>query len=52
MDFSFSEPEELFRKSVRDFCEKRIQPRADEIDEKGEIPREVLEDMGDLASSG
>ena len=46
MDFSFTEEQELFRKSVRVFCEERIAPRADEIDEKGEIPRDLLEEMG------
>ncbi len=44
MDFSFNEEQELFRKSVREFCEKKLAPRAVEIDE-GEIPREVLDDM-------
>lgn len=45
MDFSFTEEQELFKTSVREFCEKKLAPRAREIDEKGEIPHEVLEDM-------
>lgn len=45
MNFSFTEDKELFRKSVREFCEKKLAPRASEIDEKGEIPDEVLQDM-------
>ncbi len=45
MDFSFTEEQELFRKSVREFCNKKLAPRANEIDEKGDIPNEVLEDM-------
>lgn len=45
MDFSFTEEQELFRKSVREFCEKKIAPKANEIDEKGEIPQDVLKDM-------
>jgi len=52
MDFSYSEEEELFRKSVRDFCGKIIEPRANEIDEKGEIPQEILKDMGDTGLFG
>jgi len=52
MDFLFTEEEELFRKSVRDFCGRRIEPRADEIDEKGEIPHEILKDMGDTGLFG
>jgi acyl-CoA dehydrogenase len=46
MDFAFSEEEEAFRISVREFCEKNIAPRAREIDEKGGIPPEVIESMG------
>ncbi len=45
MDFSFTEEQELFRKSVREFCDRKLAPRAREIDEKGEIPYDVLEDM-------
>jgi alkylation response protein AidB-like acyl-CoA dehydrogenase len=42
MDFSFTEEQELFRKSVREFCNKKLAPRAGEIDENGNIPREIL----------
>jgi len=52
MDFSFTEEQELFRKSVREFCEKKIAPKANEIDEKGEIPREVVEDMASFGILG
>jgi acyl-CoA dehydrogenase len=45
MDFSFTEEQELFRKSVREFCNKKLAPRAGEIDENGNIPREILDDM-------
>ena len=46
MDFSFTEEQELFRKSVRVFFEDKLAVRADEIDERGEIPRDLLEEMG------
>jgi alkylation response protein AidB-like acyl-CoA dehydrogenase len=46
MDFAFSPEEQEFRKSVRDFCESRIAPLSEEIDEKGEIPRSLISDMG------
>ncbi len=52
MDFSFSEEEEVFRRSVRDFCEKKIAPRAQEIDEQGKIPREIIEAMGAMGLLG
>ena len=46
-DFSLrlSPEHEIFRKSVREFAEKKIGPRALEIDEKDEIPRDLLEEM-------
>jgi len=52
MDFSFTEEQELFRKSVREFCDKKVAPRSREIDEKGEIPQEVLEDMASFGLLG
>lgn len=52
MDFAFSEEEESFRHSVREFCEERIAPRAREIEEKGEIPREIIKDMGGIGLLG
>ena len=52
MDFSFTEEQELFRKSVREFCEKKIAPFANEIEENGEIPCKVLEDMASFGLLG
>ncbi len=52
MDFSFTEEQELFRKSVREFCDKKIAPRSREIDEMGEIPNEVVEDMASFGLLG
>ena len=45
IDFSFTEEQELFRKSVREFCEKQITLFSNEIEEKGEIPCNVREYM-------
>ncbi len=52
MDFSFSEEEESFRKSVRDFCEKKIAPRGREIDEGAEIPPEIIKDIAEAGLLG
>ncbi len=52
MDFSFTKEEELFRSSVREFCEKTIAPFSGEIDEKGEIPRHVITAMADVGLLG
>lgn len=46
MDFSLTEEQEHFRRSVRAFCEEKLAVRADEIDEKGEIPRDIIDEMG------
>jgi acyl-CoA dehydrogenase len=52
VDFSLNEKQEGFRKSVRDFCESRIAPLAAEIDEKGEIPRTTIQEMGSFGLFG
>lgn len=49
MDFGFTEEQELFRKAVREWCEKNLPlEKIREMDSKGEIPREMLRSMGDL----
>ena len=52
MDFSFTEEQKLFRKALREFCEKKIASKANEIDEKGEIPHEMLEDIASFGLLG
>jgi len=52
MDFSFTEEQELFKNSVREFCSQKLAPRAAEIDKKGRIPDEVLKDMASFGLLG
>jgi acyl-CoA dehydrogenase len=52
MDFSFTQEQELFRKSVREFCEKKLAPHAAGIDENGEIPPGVIKDMAGFGLLG
>lgn len=52
MDFDLTEDEELFKKTVREFCEKKLMPRAREIDTKEEIPQDVLDGMAELGLLG
>ncbi|TFH43217.1 MAG: acyl-CoA dehydrogenase, partial [ANME-2 cluster archaeon] len=52
MDFSFTEEQELFRKAAREFCDKKLAPKAAEIDEKGEIPLEVFKDLAGMGLLG
>ncbi|MFQ6056463.1 MAG: acyl-CoA dehydrogenase family protein, partial [Methanosarcinales archaeon] len=52
MDFSYSEEQILFKRTVREFCEKKIASKAKEIDEKGEIPEEVIKDLARMGLLG
>lgn len=48
MDFEWNEEQNIWRKVVREFAEKKIKPRVREIDTKHEIPREIIKEMGKL----
>jgi len=47
-----NEEHDLIRKTVRDFAEREIKPRAKELDEKGEFSYELTAMMGDLGLFG
>ncbi len=48
MDFSFSDEQEIWRRTVRDFAQKKIKPRVREIDSNKQIPKELIKEMGKL----
>ena len=48
MDFSWTDEQELWRKTVRDFAQKKIKPKVREIDTNKKIPEEIIKDMGKL----
>ncbi len=49
VDFSFTEEQELFRRSLREWCEKEITlEKVREMDTKGEIPHKLVKSMADL----
>jgi len=53
MDFRHSTEQELFRKAVREFAEKKVQPRSREIDDQeAGIPDEILAEMAGLGILG
>jgi alkylation response protein AidB-like acyl-CoA dehydrogenase len=52
MHFELSEEQELIRRTVREFAEKEIAPRARHVDETGEFPAETFEKMGRLGLMG
>lgn len=52
MDFSFSEREEMLRKSVREFSENEITPKMEVMEETGEFPVELLQPMAQMGITG
>jgi butyryl-CoA dehydrogenase len=52
MDFQMSEEHAMIKKMVRDFAEKEIAPRAEEIDATDEFPHDLFKRMGDLGILG
>lgn len=52
MDFSWTEEQEMWRRSVRDFAQQEIRPRVREIDTEERIPRDIVKGMADLGLLG
>jgi len=52
MRFQFTEEEKLFRKTVRDFVENEVIPKADEVEEREEFPRQWFERCAELGFFG
>jgi short-chain 2-methylacyl-CoA dehydrogenase len=52
MDFALSSEQQEFRRTVRDFAERVIAPRADEMDETEEFPVDIVLEMGKLGFFG
>lgn len=52
MDFSFSKDQELLRKTVREFVEAEVAPKAAKWDEEDHCPVEVFRKMGELGFAG
>ncbi len=52
MDFKFSPEDELFRKTVREFCKKEITPFSREMERKGRMPDSVIRGLGKMGLFG
>jgi short/branched chain acyl-CoA dehydrogenase len=52
MDFDLTEEQEAFRRTVREFADEVIAPRAEEMDERAELPLDVVKQMGELGLFG
>jgi len=48
MDFSWTEEQNIFRRTVRDFAQKKIKPKVREIDTNKKIPEEIIKEMAKL----
>ncbi len=52
MNLALSKEQEEIRQLVRDFAEREVQPRAKEIDQKSEFPRDLLDKAARLGLLG
>lgn len=52
MDFHLTEEQELTRQTVREFAEKEIAPRALELDETQQFPRDIMKKLGEMGMLG
>ena len=52
MDFNLTEDQLMVRDLAREFAEKRLAPLAEEMDEKGEMPKELLSEAAELGFFG
>jgi short-chain 2-methylacyl-CoA dehydrogenase len=52
MDFDLTPEQEQFRGVVREFAEEVVRPRAEEADERGELPMDVVKQMAELGLFG
>jgi acyl-CoA dehydrogenase len=48
MEFGWTEEQQMWRRAVREFAQKKIAPRAREIDNSGQIPPELIKGMAEM----
>jgi len=52
LDFSFTQEQEMLRAAMREFAEKELLPKASQLDESGEFPRDIIRKIADLGLIG
>jgi alkylation response protein AidB-like acyl-CoA dehydrogenase len=52
LEFQLTEEQELTRQTIRRFAEKEIAPRAFDLDESQEFPREIMGKLGEMGMLG
>ena len=48
MDFGWTDEQQMWRRSVREFAQKKIAPRVREIDSNNRIPDDIVKGMTDM----
>jgi alkylation response protein AidB-like acyl-CoA dehydrogenase len=48
MDLSYTNDQMMVRNMAKEFATKELEPKAAEIDEKGEFPHETIKKMAEL----
>ena len=52
MDFSLNEEQQIVRDTAKEFAEKTIKPRAEDIDKNHEYPTDIIKQMGEMGFMG
>ena len=52
MDFSLTDEQKLFQKTIREFCEKEIKPISEKIDKEDYFPEDLYKKMGRMGLMG
>jgi butyryl-CoA dehydrogenase len=52
LDFSLTEEQKLFKKTIREFCEKELKPITSKIDQDEYFPYDVYKKMGQMGLMG
>jgi alkylation response protein AidB-like acyl-CoA dehydrogenase len=52
LDFNLTDNQKLFKKTIKEFCEKNIKPLAEKIDKEEYFPKELYKKMGQMGLMG
>jgi butyryl-CoA dehydrogenase len=52
LDFTLTEEQKLFQKTIREFCEKNLKPIASKIEKEEHFPKELYKKMGQMGLMG
>jgi|Deesub1362A_J573_1020465.scaffolds.fasta_scaffold00018_177 alkylation response protein AidB-like acyl-CoA dehydrogenase len=52
MDFTFTEEQEIFRRTLQEYVEKKVKPVANDVDKKDTFPEDLFKGLADLGCFG